>query len=76
MKNPLPSGRMIFNPLAAEKDQEVKASDAQLESTSAMSHDADAQCPKCQGTMLPALAVNNIPVVFCDNCRVSNPKRV
>lgn len=83
MKNNLPSGRTLFNPLAdviAVSDSKLSTSnqnnsDNGIESTS-MSHDADDQCPKCKGKMLPALAANNTPVLFCDACRVSNPVRV
>lgn len=75
MKNELPSGRVIFNPLVEKEKPSVKETIVEQESVSAMSHDADDQCPKCQGRMMPALAANNVPVFFCDACRVSHPTR-
>lgn len=82
MKNELPSGRKIFNPLQGETVDSAIANPAAVvagvleqESTSAMSHDSDNICPKCQGTMLPARAAQSVPVVFCDKCRVAHPQR-
>jgi hypothetical protein len=82
MKKELPSGRKIFNPLQGETVDSAIANTAAVvpgvreqESTSAMSHDADNTCPKCQGSMLPARAAQAIPVVFCDKCRVAHPQR-
>lgn len=74
MKQKLPSGRSIYDPLAV-KPVEVKETIVEQESVSAMSHDGDDICPKCSGKMQPAIAANNVPVLFCDQCRVSNPVR-
>lgn len=76
-KKELPSGRAIFDPLAGTPvAKEVEPSIAAQESLSAMTHDGENICPKCAGTMSDALSFNNVPVFFCDSCRVSNPKRV
>jgi len=73
-KKELPSGRTIFDPLAPTK--QVEPNVPVQESVSAMSHEGEDSCPKCSGKMMPAIAANNVPVFFCDACRVSNPKRV
>lgn len=75
MKNQLPSGRTLFNPLDKATAPAAKETNVEQESLSAMSHDGDDICPKCSNKMLPANAANNVPVVFCDSCRVSHPIR-
>lgn len=74
-KKELPSGRAIFDPLSS-LNAPVTAEESAQESLSAMTHDGENICPKCSGTMSDALSFNNVPVFFCDSCRVSNPKRV
>ena len=68
----LPSGAKVFDPLASVEVENVVESSGDLESTAAMSHEADNICPKCNASMTRAKA-DVLEVWYCTSCRVSNP---
>lgn len=70
----MPTGRVVFNPLAKAQPavEQATAADGKQEAVAAVDNSVDGVCPKCRATMGTAI----IPlgqVYYCSTCRVTTP---
>lgn len=70
----------FFNPLKASAKPAMHAGiatagseDKPFEATAALTNNIQGECPKCKTGMEMAIMAGNIPVHYCEKCRVATP---